>query len=144
PPAWDQPSAAKTRAFKQIDPVMAFPTDLSPYGVFDLAGNAWEWTADWFDPSYYQQLGSGPAENPTGPAHSRSKSPQVAIRGGSKSWLACWREGMKPDAHLPFLGFRCVLPLNQPAPAAPQQAPAQPTDVQTGTPTSPNGGVVPF
>ena len=35
---------SQTRAFRQIDPVMSFPEDKSPYGIFDMAGNVQEWT----------------------------------------------------------------------------------------------------
>src|SRR5262249_7277796 len=38
PPAWEKP-----RAFHQIDAVMSFPSDLSPSGAYDMAGNAVEW-----------------------------------------------------------------------------------------------------
>ena len=31
-----------------------FTDGISPYGAFDMAGNVWQWTADWFDPSYYK------------------------------------------------------------------------------------------
>ena len=47
---WSQP-----RAFRQIDPVMTFPEDRSPYGIFDMAGNVQEWTTDVFDPKYYHR-----------------------------------------------------------------------------------------
>ena len=36
---------SQARAFRQIDPVMSFPEDRSPYGIFDMAGNVQEWTA---------------------------------------------------------------------------------------------------
>ncbi len=35
---------------------MSYALDQSPYGVFDMAGNAWEYTKDWYDPSYYRDL----------------------------------------------------------------------------------------
>ena len=51
---------------------MSFPTDVSPYGAFDLAGNAWEWTKDWYDAKYYQQFRTATADNPAGPVKPRS------------------------------------------------------------------------
>ena len=46
-------------------PVGSFPGDSSPYGLLDVAGNAAEWVADWYDDEYYAR---SPASNPTGPA----------------------------------------------------------------------------
>jgi formylglycine-generating enzyme required for sulfatase activity len=145
----DPPSWERARAVRQIDPVMSYPTDQSPYGVFDMSGNAWEWTADWYDPTYFQQFKSAPADNPIGPIRSKSRPPQRTIKGGSKSWQVTWREGMKVDARLPYLGFRCVLTVEQAAPNQAQQGPNPaahpPTAAQPGTTPRPNaGGVIPF
>ncbi|HEV3166040.1 MAG TPA: SUMF1/EgtB/PvdO family nonheme iron enzyme [Isosphaeraceae bacterium] len=147
PPPW-----GRSRAYRQIDPVMSFPGDLSPYGAYDLAGNAFEWTADWFDPKYFQQFRTAPASNPIGPARSKSKPPQVVIKGGSKSWECAWREGMKADARMDFIGFRCALTVETAAPMASEPATNPPSATATGpaTPAPANqpppsqGGVVPF
>ena len=57
-------------------PVGSYPQSVSPYGVHDMAGNLFEWVADWYAPDYYE---NSPEVNPTGPA---SGDNHVA-RGGS-------------------------------------------------------------
>ncbi len=100
----DPPSWEKHREARQVDPVFSFLRDMSPYGAFDLAGNVWEWTADGYDIKMYQSIKNGQA-NPTGPTRAAERS----VRGGSKDWLSTWRAGVKPETRLPYLGFRCVL-----------------------------------
>jgi serine/threonine-protein kinase len=56
--------------------VGSFPSGASPYGVLDMAGNVWQWCADWYNADYYK---SAPARNPTGP---RSGTKRI-LRGGS-------------------------------------------------------------
>ncbi len=53
--------------FSGLAPVAQFPPN--GYGLFDVAGNAWEWTSDWYRPDYYQSLADrgGVAKNPQGP-----------------------------------------------------------------------------
>lgn len=132
-PIWGRP-----RTPRQIDPVMSFPLDQSPYGIFDLAGNAWEYTKDYYDSHYYQQFKGRVADNPTGPAPSRSRTPQVVVKGVSKTWLVSAREGLKADGRFPYVGFRGVLPVEAqtatttPNPNAPASLPTQP------------GGIIPF
>jgi formylglycine-generating enzyme required for sulfatase activity len=123
-PDWDPP-----RAPRQLDDVCSYRLDLSPYGAFDMSGNAWEWTADWFEARAYQGR-SGVVTDPIGPAKPGGRIPEVTVRGGSSEWDVAWRSGMRVDARLPYLGFRCVLQVEQPhpsqQPATPQQNRGQP------------------
>ena len=88
-------------------PVGSYPNGASPYGVLDMAGNVWEWTFDWFQPTYYS---ISPEENPLGPSSGTTRT----IRGGS--WFnptsgvrAAARTSLTPKKVLDTLGFRCVV-----------------------------------
>lgn len=87
--------------------VGSYPDGASPYGVLDMGGNVWEWTADLFDKDYYTY---SPTENPTG-----SSEGQIhAVRG--LSWAYVFPNKLittrnKADAYTYTydLGFRCAL-----------------------------------
>lgn len=87
-------------------PVGSFSQGASPYGALDMAGNAAEWVADWFDPNYYR---GAPLTDPPGPARGAIK----AMRGGS--WLkpavslrTSDRDWGTMDSRPSGTGFRCA------------------------------------
>lgn len=91
-------------------PVESYPDGFSPYGIADMAGNVWEWTADYFDEGYYRTL-PPQANNPTGPVTGESRT----VRGGSydNNWVQArttYRDGalFRPGDTGFDLGFRCV------------------------------------
>jgi formylglycine-generating enzyme required for sulfatase activity len=76
------------------------------YGVFDMAGNVWEWVADWYDSHYYT---SSPTANPLGP----SSGDERVLRGGScdnhyHGVRVSTRNYFTPDVQINILGFRCA------------------------------------
>jgi formylglycine-generating enzyme required for sulfatase activity len=89
--------------------VGSYPAGASPYGALDMAGNVYEWTADWYDRDYYQDVAAS-QPNPAGPASGRNK----VARGGSSYDLdlylvrTTYRFGYVPETGHRVVGFRCV------------------------------------
>ena len=84
--------------------VGSYPSDVSPYGVYDTAGNVSEWVADTYSATYYHH---SPERNPVGAQHGSWR----VVRGGS--WaadrdeaLTVNRRGQHPDTAASFIGFR--------------------------------------
>jgi formylglycine-generating enzyme required for sulfatase activity len=87
-------------------PVGLFPRGMTPDGIDDLAGNVYEWVADWYADNYSEQSSS---VNPTGPASGQHR----VLRGGSwfnGSWClrSSYRVRYEPDLGYDGIGFRCV------------------------------------
>ena len=80
-------------------------------GVFDLAGNAREWCADWFADNAYSQLGGASIpRNPAGPKMAPAHNQHV-VRGGDGQWHVWVRTGVGLSDRPADVGFRCVLNL---------------------------------
>jgi formylglycine-generating enzyme required for sulfatase activity len=93
--------------FARTSPVGSFPAGASPYGVLDMAGNVWEWVADWYQANYYTP---SQVSNPAGPASGTERT----IRGGS--WLvndfqirSAYRYRYDPVLPSGNIGFRCAM-----------------------------------
>lgn len=94
----------------KVWPVGSKPVGASPYGALDMAGNTWEWTADWFDADYYQD---SPRNNPTGP-----ETGQFGVVRGGGEYDYYWydvRAAARVLSRVSWrdlnLGFRCVATL---------------------------------
>lgn len=102
--------------YRETAPVMSFPPN--PYGLYDMAGNVWEWCRDWYRPDAYAHMR---ARDPQGPASSLDPDepgvPKRVLRGGSFMCADCYCKGYRPTARMKsspdtglfHAGFRCVI-----------------------------------
>jgi formylglycine-generating enzyme required for sulfatase activity len=103
--------------YDRTAPVKSYPPN--GYGLYDTAGNVWEWCSDWWRPDVYTRLPS-PAVNPTGPPTAWEPGVATSIRrvtrGGSFLCHVCYCESYRPaarrgtdaDTGMSHIGFRCV------------------------------------
>jgi formylglycine-generating enzyme len=104
--------------FVKYAPVKSY--NCNRYGLFDMAGNVWEWCSDWYDYNYYKSLQGSTTRNPKGPSKSfdpdEPLAPKRSLRGGSylcnDSYCSGYRVARRmkssPDTGLEHTGFRCV------------------------------------
>lgn len=112
--------------FETTAPVKSFPAN--DYGLFDMIGNVWEWTNDWYVVNIHEVnregLTQGMCYNPTGPARSFDPDdplvPKRVTKGGSFLCSEQYCSNYRPNARMAtafdsgqtHLGFRCVKDIN--------------------------------
>jgi formylglycine-generating enzyme required for sulfatase activity len=104
--------------FAGVAPVGLFPPN--GFGLYDTAGNVWEWCADFYRPDYFAEFAAGVAVNPQGPSDSLDPAEPGVIKrvmkGGSflctdqycSRYMPGGRGKGEPDTGTNHLGFRCV------------------------------------
>lgn len=91
----------------ESEDVVENPEGASVYGALNMAGNAYEWVADWYDPLYYD---SSPQGDPPGPESGRARVIRSsAFRSTADQSLTYARAYSSPSDHRPDLGFRCAV-----------------------------------
>jgi sulfatase modifying factor 1 len=111
--------------FERTSPVTAFPAN--GYGLYDMIGNVWEWTADWYSPKHPVEAPKACCipENPRGGAEAASydphqpdiKIPRKVLKGGShlcapnycRRYRPAARHAEPVDTSTSHVGFRCVI-----------------------------------
>ena len=110
--------------FEKSAPVKTYPPN--GYGLYEISGNVWEWTSDWYSSQYYQYCKENSiTNNPKGPNEAfNPNNPYIderIIRGGSflcnASYCASYRVSSRmatdPNTSLEHLGFRTVMDLKK-------------------------------
>ena len=110
----------KADGFEKSAPVKTYPSN--DYGLYEISGNVWEWTSDWYSSNYYEEcLSTSVINNPKGPEKAYNpNNPYIeerVIRGGSflcnASYCASYRVSSRmasdPDTSMEHLGFRTAL-----------------------------------
>lgn len=105
-------------------PVGSFPPNA--YGLFDMSGNVWQWTLDWYRPdTYLHDHSAGVVTDPKGPASgldpASGQEPSKVLRGGSflcsdsycRGYRVAARSPGAPDSGASHIGFRAVMTVAQ-------------------------------
>jgi formylglycine-generating enzyme len=103
-----------TDGFERTAPVRSFKPN--PYGLHDMAGNVWEWTADGYDANAYAARAGQQVVDPTGPAQALEREQRRVQRGGSflrhDSYCTRYRPGARQgaaaDSGSSHAGVRCA------------------------------------
>jgi len=111
--------------FERTSPVKAFPPN--GYGLYDMIGNVWEWTSDWYAPKHEADAPKACCipQNPRGGAENGSydprqpdiQIPRKVLKGGShlcapnycRRYRPAARHAQQVDTAMSHLGFRCVV-----------------------------------
>ena len=106
-PWGEQAPGKKDARFNVLDgPAEVCGASRNYFGLCDMAGNVWEWCADWYEKDYYQTASQ---RNPTGAETGMYR----VLRGGSwadiPKYLTCaYRSWARPGERSPNIGFRCA------------------------------------
>lgn len=113
----------KEDGFDRLAPVKSYPSNA--YGLYDMAGNVWEWCSDNYNQNYYKELGDKISENPQGSSNSfdprMPNTPVKIVKGGSfmcnEMYCSGFRVSSKmassPDTSLENTGFRCAISVEE-------------------------------
>jgi formylglycine-generating enzyme required for sulfatase activity len=114
----------KEDGFERTSPVTAFPAN--GYGLYDMIGNVWEWTTDWYSQKHTADAAKACCipENPRGgaeigsydPCQPQFKIPRRVVKGGShlcapnycRRYRPAARHAQPIDTSMSHVGFRCI------------------------------------
>lgn len=113
----------KMDGFEKTAPVKSYPPN--DFGLYDMIGNVWEWTSDWYRPDAHKLCPVKPCHDPKGPDSSLDPneplSPKRVTKGGSFLCSEKYCSNYRPSARMAtsfdsgqeHLGFRCVIELTE-------------------------------